>query len=674
MINVLLTLSFFPTYATYISKIDSLKLALQTCHDTAWFKTCCLLADELYYERDFTQAAEYYQLSVESEKKSRKPSNAQITKAFSDAGFCYFEMGQYYKSIEKYNTALQFATTVKDSLAFSDIYVNLGNSWFYLGNYNESIRNYQKALSIDKALNNASNVGINLSNLGKVFEAWKESEKAIEFYRQALEISQELNDSSSMAIRLSNIGTSFMSLNQYDSSLKYLKRAYKIDSLQNRKPRLAARLDLIGLVFQRQGKYKLAETYFSNAIAIASTLKNPTSETIIQCNLAKNHILTGNFAIAENLIQKSLRNSIKLGLVRTTMNNYQLLTELYKKTGYFEKSLRSFERYTLLKDSIFTTESQRNISEFQVLYETEKKEKEIAYLNQQREIQEIQISNARQERRFYILITVAFFILAAMLLLLYVNRKRAGKILEQKNDELNTLNSTKDRFISILAHDLKNPFSAFYNITTSLNEGFDVIADKDKKHYINELSQSAGRMNNLLKNMLEWACIQQNPSFSSPEILNLNQVVKDVVQNIEAFAKERKQVIEVSIPAQVTILANKPAITSILNNLITNAIKFSHTGETISVCAITNEKLAHISIVDKGIGLTPNDVSKLFRIDTDARTIGSSEEKGTGLGLIICKELVNKMNGNIFVESKPENGSTFTFTIPLANSQVTLKK
>jgi signal transduction histidine kinase len=302
-----------------------------------------------------------------------------------------------------------------------------------------------------------------------------------------------------------------------------------------------------------------------------------------------------------------------------------------------------------------------------IRYETEKKDNEINLLSKENELKEIRIKNATRERAFYIAITLSFLSLSVLLLLLYYNRKQTNKLLKEKNEELKVLNSTKDKFISILAHDLKNPFSAFLNISSALNNDFDVIDNDNKKKYINKLHQAVLQLNSLLKNMLEWAVLQRKSSLPDVENLNLFEITDFIIHTLSDFALEKNVKIENTIPTDIQVCANRSYLITILNNLVTNAIKFSKPENQISISASVNIKLATVFVEDNGIGIAPGDIDKLFRIEIDTHTIGKSDGKGTGMGLILCKELIEKMNGKIWVESTQGKGSRFIFTIPLSS-------
>jgi signal transduction histidine kinase len=316
-----------------------------------------------------------------------------------------------------------------------------------------------------------------------------------------------------------------------------------------------------------------------------------------------------------------------------------------------------------LNDSLFNTESQKTLNEFQVLYESEKKDNEIRLLSNEKEIQSIQIKRVRQQRLIFLLIAFSLLLVAFLLWILFEDRKKSSRILDQKNQELNILNSTKDRFISILAHDLKNPFSAFCNITTALKENFDDLDKGEHRYYIDELNESALRMNSMLKNMLDWATIQMKPMFSELVPVDLFDAADSINKSLAPFARSRSVILENNVPEGLVALGNQGAIQTVLNNLISNAIKFSPAHSVVTISGFAELAGVTLTVKDQGMGMTGEDLSKLFRIDKDTRSIGKPEGKGTGLGLILCKELIDKMGGSIGVKSTPGLGTEFFFNL-----------
>jgi len=231
------------------------------------------------------------------------------------------------------------------------------------------------------------------------------------------------------------------------------------------------------------------------------------------------------------------------------------------------------------------------------------------------------------------------------------------------NTELDRLNKTKDKFFSIIAHDLRNPFNAIMGFSELLCRDFNEMDDKQKLGLLELINLSSESAYNLLDNLLQWARTQTDKIKFSPEYFELSGMVKQVI-DLHGIIAEKKQItLESAIPDSTRVFADKNMIHTVIRNLISNAIKFSHKGGKVFISSFENGAMTEVVIRDQGIGMSRDNLSMLFRIDTYYSTAGTSGESGTGLGLIICKEFVEKNQGRIRASSKPGEGTAISFTL-----------
>jgi len=244
-------------------------------------------------------------------------------------------------------------------------------------------------------------------------------------------------------------------------------------------------------------------------------------------------------------------------------------------------------------------------------------------------------------------------------------RKEAEEELKNYADELKELNATKDKFFSIIAHDLRNPFNALLNLS-------DYIIDnivEDKKERALELAgfmkNSAQNAFNLLQNLLEWASIQQGGVYCSPSYELLLPLVKEELLTLENIANQKNIKIEVAIPGTLIVKADQNMLKTILRNLVSNALKYTNEGGNVFVGAEQVDSRVQIKIRDSGTGMSKEELNQLFHLNTGKSKPGTRQEKGSGLGLILCREFVTLHHGAIWVKSEPGKGSTFFFSLPL---------
>lgn len=240
-----------------------------------------------------------------------------------------------------------------------------------------------------------------------------------------------------------------------------------------------------------------------------------------------------------------------------------------------------------------------------------------------------------------------------------------NQLLLKSQKKLKETNKTKDKFFNIIAHDLKGPFTSFITITDILSKDPDSISEERKLHFLQSLNESALTLESLLENLLQWARAQSGTLEVNLRCVKLDDMVKQIIKLQEMNAQSNKIKIINSVEEGIQLKADPNLLHTVLRNLMSNAVKFSEEGGQIKLSSKNlNKKFLEICIEDSGIGIADEDLSKLFRIDVSTKTIGESTKKGTGFGLILVKEFVEKQGGTINVSSQLGKGSVFKFTLP----------
>lgn len=240
------------------------------------------------------------------------------------------------------------------------------------------------------------------------------------------------------------------------------------------------------------------------------------------------------------------------------------------------------------------------------------------------------------------------------------------KKVEERTQELRELNATKDKFFSIIAHDLKNPFNTLMGFTELLRDNFDNFEQKQIKNYIGILFETSRSSYTLLKNLLDWSRSQTGRLIIQPEKVDLNGLVNNVLRLVDLPAKKQNIVIDNNIPTGTFAFADINTVDTIIRNLVSNAVKFTKDEGIIKIESSIGKDEVIVCVADNGVGISEDNLHKLFKIDQSFSTDGTESETGTGLGLVLCKEFVEKNNGKIWVESKPDLGSKFYFSLPKA--------
>ncbi|MGE5411825.1 MAG: ATP-binding protein, partial [Clostridiales bacterium] len=241
---------------------------------------------------------------------------------------------------------------------------------------------------------------------------------------------------------------------------------------------------------------------------------------------------------------------------------------------------------------------------------------------------------------------------------------RLSELLAASEIELQELNASKDKFFSILAHDLRSPFNGLLGFSNILVEDLDSLSKEEIKNFVTQIHGSAKTLFNLIENLLQWSRLQSGKIQCQPIKLDVSDVVNDVISVLIGNAIRKNISLKSEMAPYTFVYADQNMSYSIIQNLTANAIKFTDNGGEVRISAAEKEDFYSISISDNGIGIKAEDMQKLFRIDVQHTTLGTAREKGTGLGLILCKDLIEKQGGSLSVESFYGKGTTFNFTLP----------
>lgn len=246
-----------------------------------------------------------------------------------------------------------------------------------------------------------------------------------------------------------------------------------------------------------------------------------------------------------------------------------------------------------------------------------------------------------------------------------IARKQSSDETQKIAEELKTLNNTKDKFFSIIAHDLKNPFITILGFSDLLLTDYSELSDDERKFYLEEMKKSAEVSHNLLQNLLQWSRSQTGRIDFNPSEIPLANLIKVNLELLETTAARKGIQIKYDIQSNIDVYADEDMLNTVIRNLITNAIKFTEKGGSITIQVEEQGKYAEIRVIDTGVGMDDKALSNLFRLDISHTSFGTNSEAGTGLGLILCKEFIEKQGGKIWVESELGKGSQFIFYLPL---------
>jgi signal transduction histidine kinase/tetratricopeptide (TPR) repeat protein len=624
----------------------------------------------------YSNALEYYQTTGD---------NKSIALNLNDMGNVYWKKLDHEKALEYYFRSVKIRYKTDDKAEIASSYINIGSIYFSLENYQKAKEYYNQALVLYSEVLQKRKIASTLTLLGTTESMIDNKPEALDLYRRALSIRRKIGDKTEIAQSLNNIGNIFSELNEPSKALSHFNEALELRSRLNDSIGKIITLNDIGNLYDKTSKPTLAASYFGQSLALAQKTGNDYYISLCSRKLAEIAIKTGiNRPLLPVFLSDALTHGQKIRHAELIKNATYAYYQFYYQNKNFEKALQCYIQSSHINDSLQNLKNNRRITSIQENIEIEKKnnelkayENEVKLLRQEKELQNIRISKQSHIRNSLLIISL-LTILAALLFirLYYLKRKTNVKLNEQyqllqeanhqlvaRENELKKLNATKDKYFSIIAHDIKNPLSALMNLSHIIVEKFDVLTDDKIQEFNKMINESANNLHTLLENLLYWARSNTNKITYQPESIHLKTVINNIFL-INKLSANQKNIQLADSTENFEVYADLQMLTSILRNLVSNAIKFTPEGGKIDITAVNQGRMIEISVTDCGVGMNADNINKLFRLDTHFSERGTNNEAGSGLGLILVKEFVEKNQGKISVWSEPGKGSTFTFTIP----------
>ncbi|MFH0736022.1 MAG: tetratricopeptide repeat-containing sensor histidine kinase [bacterium] len=594
------------------------------------------------------------------EENNNKKEMAAI---YNFIGQSYYNASEYIKAVQYYLLAYDLSNSVNDNEGAAISANDLGIVNYYLGNYDVSLRFYLKSLKIKEKINNKKSIAISYNNLSLVYFALKNYDESLKYLFKASDLNNEMKEFGGMAAILSNIANIYIEQKNtqmgYEFSLKAIEESTKRDN----KLILAHSYLNLGKLFLYNEEPITAKKYLSLAYSIYNSLQAPQGIAESLNRLAKININSGFYALAIQQLTDALAIASKHHFRARIKECYLGLSSVYKELGDYKKGLQYQTQYINISDSLMNSDKNKQLMAIQIAYETEKKTREIEILRSEKKNDSL--------IKLYLWFAIISGLIALIIILnRYTTNKKANKILQEKNfkivlqkEELQNSNLTKDKFFSIIAHDLKSPFQGLLGFTNYIVDNFEFIPKSEIKSYMDLLYKQVQSLYDLIENLLEWSRLQTKGIDINFALIDLNELVNSVIRLSESLTKKKAIVINNNIPEKTFVFVDKYMINSTIHNLISNAIKFTYKNGQINInCKCLNE-FVEITIEDNGVGINKTDIGKLFRMDIHFTTRGTEDEKGTGLGLILAKEFIEKNGGAIWVESELNKGTKFIFTL-----------
>lgn len=567
-------------------------------------------------------------------------------------GQACLRLNRFEQALENFIEALVIWQELNEAERSGQNFMDIAGIYYDLGDFDQALDYYYDALTIWRETDDQASTSHALNNLGNVYWSIKDYRNALKYYTDALGIKEQTGDLASMISSLNNIGNVHMELNDSKMALEYFNEALQLKEELDDTAGQAVLLNNIGLIHYETGELDTALDYFQRAMEIVEREEDASHLAVVSINLGRLHLVQGNLDLSQTFLETGLENARTLHSKQLQRDCYELLSELYTERDDCRQAFDYYRQYTRLKDQIIDQERSRKIAELETIYEKEKKEREAkAY-----KAKSVELAQMNQR------LTAAYKTIEEK----SIQMELAFRKLEQSEAALQESNTAKDKFFSILAHDIKNPLSGLVLSSSLLMEYHSRMTPGDIKGSAERIHRAAKQLSTLIGNLLEWSRSQTGTLQYAPAVYDLKELVSDTVAVVTSMADSKKIQLINEVHTSMEVFVDDHMISTVLRNLISNAIKFTREGGHVKVSVdVDRDSEVVVTVSDDGVGMEPEVIqNKLFRLEVHHTTQGTAREKGTGLGLILCKEFIEKNGGQIWAESDPGVGSAFKFTLP----------
>ncbi|MGR7812250.1 tetratricopeptide repeat-containing sensor histidine kinase [Lacinutrix undariae] len=619
------------------------------------------LVKELFISKNYPKA----DLFIENAKTLSKTINYK--KGTAESTYykaCIYAKKDDYKNATKYfYSAIQLYTILNDTLSIARTNNKLGSFETKNGNYKKALKHILIATRLFELKEMKDELSLSYDDLAKIYLLTNQNDKSLEYHLKALKTKQCLKDSIGLKNTSKNIANLYALQNKHEHAIIYYKNTLKLLNSITDKKLKGEILTKIGTEFMHNNDYVNAEKYLitalqynhnqSNKIQLASTLNN-----IGALNINKHKLKLAKAQLNEAYtIAKSNNNNKEL------LYNYLLHTKIDSTEQKFQNAFFWQNKYYDLKEKLRDDGFIKNsYASHLTNHATNSAENDFLPKDVMNELKKFKYFSA-------VLIIIAV-IAISFLIMVYIQRKnriKYTKNLEDKNTQIETqkkhleeTNDVKDRLFSIVSHDLKDSVSSIKGFIDLLKDNN--LTKDEFYELLPELSENADNASSLLYNLLNWSKTQMQNLNPRPELFNIQDVFQEKIRLIENKIS-KKQITLIDNSKKHYVFADKNMIGIVIQNLITNAVKFCSVEDSITISTILESENIIITIEDSGVGIAQENIDKLFKKSAFS-TNGTCNEKGTGLGLTICKELIQINKGDIWVKSKENIGSQFFIKLP----------
>ncbi len=653
-----------------IRYVDSLKNITETSSNNAEICKAYIQLCWIQRGRD-TEMATQYGLSALKIIKSHPELDSLKPEVYNYLGLVSRNKGEYNVAINYYFDALELAKKYNIELQLAYSHNNLGGIFTIKGDYDNAIKHLTDAMHFFNQTGNIEGMGYVSVNLGNLNRHFQNYQVAIQHFDDAIKYKLSINDTIGVATALNLKAISYFTIRNFEKA-RIIYEDLQVRYTGNLDDRGLASVNYyLGEIELKNKKFARALEFFMESYHLNFKNQNRQGQALALVNIGLTHHYLSNRTEADAKMNEGFLVAKEVGDYEALLHTHQNYSLIYAERGDFKKALehqKEYADYVIKKNNYETRE---RIATLHINNELEKQDATNQRLNQK--VTETEESLSRQaSHSFKYKFILAAWVLFNILLLIYIYLlTRKTKIhlvdneeLSRSNIMLKEANQTRDRFFSIIGHDLKNPFNSVLGLSSLLVDEWESINNDEKRIILNEINITGHVLYELMDNLLLWAKNQSHSLQCIPSPFNINEYIIDVYELFRNQATFKEIHIKLNIGNSNIVFADPNMINTILRNLMSNAVKFTRKGGKIQIDIKSGPGELEFNITDSGKGILPEDLKRILDNKENVSTPGTANETGTGLGLLLVRDFVTLNKGVFWVESKVGVGSKFCFTLP----------
>ncbi|RJP61512.1 MAG: hypothetical protein C4539_19815 [Ignavibacteriales bacterium] len=601
----------------------------------------------------------------EAEKLNYAEGKVKLLNGLGRIFMALHETNKTIETLERVNPLLKL---VSDKKLISETYNYLGLAYMIAGRFTVAADYHINALNLSRENKDKKNLATAYNYLGILSYIQKKYEKALDYCQQALVITISIDDKEGTSLAYEHLGYVYAVKNDYKKAIDYNYKALELRNELGDAVEASAIYHNLGIFYGSTGELQKSLHAIEEAITLREKYGDRKGVGSLYSDLGATYILQNQNEVGMKYYFESLKIRKEINDLRGTVAVLKKIIYEYEVNKDFKNALKYYKELYMASDSLNNLNRHDFEKELQLKIETAGKQKQLDLLNENYNLEKTQ-------QTYLVFVIILISILLVVGLISYLIKRNAHRnvikknnlITEQKekleklNNELIQLNTEKDKVFSIIAHDLRTPFTALMGFSEVIKTELDNLSKEELKKFIDSIYLSSRNLYNLLENLLQWSRVNRGVYELSLEQFEINEVLESVIHVLNENAKLKRISIINEVQNNQLIFSDRLVINLVLRNIISNAIKFSNQGGRVKIMSGTSDGFVEISISDTGVGIPELQLNRLFTNEV-VSTNGTDNESGTGLGLILCKEMIEKSGGHIWVNSQVGKGSTFTFS------------